>query len=281
MMLHIMRHIDHYLHPSKACLLTQLLGTLVKAMDVLDALGEVAPIGVLDLSRHLGMDKSAVSRILTTLKSRGYVHVRESGKYDIGLRLFELGQTLQERMPVRNVLIPHVDAIAQETGETTFALHYTQGQLAYLYDCVSKHDIRLGERAGMRKPPWNHPAGKAILAFRDEAEVLDELISTRRLDSKGLPTIAAFQRELAKIRKQGYADQHESEIRLISAPIHNQITDRATAALMLGGPAFRISSTRARSLAAVLVRHASQISLALGWTSDANSAIHPKERRRQ
>jgi IclR family transcriptional regulator, KDG regulon repressor len=245
----------------------QLLGTLVKAMDVLDALGEIAPIGVLDLSRHLKMDKSSVSRILTTLKSRGYVIVRENGHYDIGLRVFELGHTLQERMPVRSVLIPHVDAIAQETGETTFALHYTQGQIAYLYDCVSKHDIRLGERAGMRKPPWGHPAGKAILAFREETEVLDDLTTARRVESKGLPTLAGFRSELATIRKQGYAQQRDVELCLISAPVRNLTTHRATAALMIGGPVFRIPPSRVRSLANVLIRHAKEISQELGWQS--------------
>jgi DNA-binding IclR family transcriptional regulator len=245
--------------------MSQLLGTLVKAMDVLDALGEVAPIGVLELSRHLGMDKSSVSRILTTLKTRDYVIARENGQYDIGLRVFELGQTLQERMPVRSVLIPHVEKIAHETGETTFALHYTHGQVAYLYDCVSKHDIRLGERAGMRKPPWGHPAGKSILAFREESETLDALAAARRVESKKLPTIAGFRSELAKIRKQGYAEQRDAEMCLISAPIRNAMTNQATAALMLGGPAFRIPSSRVRSLASTLIRHAKEVSQELGW----------------
>jgi IclR family transcriptional regulator, KDG regulon repressor len=262
-----MRHSLHYYHHSEIPFLTQLLGTLVKAMEVLDALGEVAPIGVLDLSRHLGMDKSGVSRILTTLKTRGYVHVRENGQYDIGLRLFELGQMLQERMPVRNVLIPHVDAIAQETGETTFALHYTQGQIAYLYDRVSTQDIRLGERAGMRKPPWNHPAGKVILAFRDEEGVLEDLAAARQVSPKGLPKPDDFRCELSKIRKQGYAEHRDAETCLISVPVCNELKQQAMAALMLGGPAFRIPAARVRSLARLLMAHAREVSQALGWTA--------------
>ena len=251
--------------------MSQLVGTLVKAMDVLDALGEAAPTGVLELSRRLEMDKSAVSRILTTLKSRGYVHVRENGQYDIGLRLFELGQILQERMPVRDLLIPHVDAIAQETGETTFALHYTQGQIAYLYDCVSAHDIRLGERCGMRAAPWNHPAGRAILAFRKEVEVLNDLTAARRINRKGLPTIAEFRRELAAVRMRGYAEQSDSEKWLLSVPIYNEITNRVTAALMLGGPKFRISSTRKYSFVKILIRHAREVSQSLEWTKVGTS----------
>jgi len=235
-------------------------------MDVLDALGESAPIGVLELSRRLEMDKSAVSRILTTFKSRDYVRVIEDGRYDLGLRLFELGQTMQERMPFRETVIPHVDTIARETGETVFAVHYSQGQIAYLYDCVSTQDIRLGERRGMRASPWNHPAGKAILAHHHEAAVLDALASARRTQRKGLPTVENFRRELARVRKRGYAEQRDADKCLISAAVLNA-THPVSAALMLGGPAFRMAPSRTKSLARTLIQHAREVSRSLGWVA--------------
>ena len=148
----------------------QQVGTLVKAISLLDALSESAPIGVMELSRQLKMDKSGVSRLLMTLKSHNFVRVDEDGRYDLGLRLFELGQVLQGRLPFRQTIIPHVESIARETGETAYAIHYHHGEIAYLYDCVSTQDIRLGERTGIRTAPWNHVAGIAILAFRDEAK---------------------------------------------------------------------------------------------------------------
>jgi len=257
----------HYSHHRGIALASQPVGTLVKAMDVLDALGESAPTGVLELSRRLGMDKSAVSRILTTFKTRGYVHVRENGQYDIGLRLFELGHALQERMPVRDTLIPHVREIARETGETTFAMHYAQGQVTYLYDCVSTQDIRLGERSGWRASPWNHPAGRAILAHREEDVVLADLSAARKQSRAGLPTLDAFRRDMADVRAQGYAEQRDAEKVLISTPILNHVTKRATAALMLGGPAFRISVAQSKSLTTLLRQHCHQISTTLGWIS--------------
>ncbi len=244
--------------------MSQPVGTLVKAMDVLDSLGEAAPVGVLDLSRRLGMDKSAVSRILTTFKSRDYVRVNDDGRYDLGLRLFELGQAMHERMPFRDTVIPHVDAIVRETGETAFAVHFSRGQIAYLYDCVSTHDIRLGERSGMRASPWNHPAGKAILAYHDGDTVLDDLTAVRRRSRKGLPTVDTFRRELAVVRKQGYATQRDAEKCLISVPVLNEV-QQVNAALMLGGPAFRMPRSRTGSLARVLIQHATEASCSLGW----------------
>lgn len=251
--------------------MSQPVGTLVKAMDVLDALGESAPIGVLDLSRRLDMDKSAVSRILTTFKSRDFVRVNNDGRYDLGLRLFELGQAMRDRLPVRETLIPHVDAIAHETGETVFAMHFTQGQVAYLYDCVSKHDIRLGERSGNRATPWQHPAGKVILAYRDENDVLESLAAARRTQRNGLPTIAEFRAEMASVRRQEYVEHRDAEKCLISVPVPNTIR-RVNAALMLGGPAFRIKPSHTRKLVRILTRHAREASCSLGWMKDLSPA---------
>ncbi len=240
------------------------VGTLVKAMNLLDALAESAPIGVMELSRRLEMDKSGVSRLLTTLKSRNYVRVAEDGRYDLGLRLFELGQLLQDRLPFRKAIIPHVDAIASETGETAFAVHYSQGQIAYLYDCVSTQDIRLGERTGMRTSPWNHPAGKAILAYHDEGAVLAELSSARRTGRAGLPTIDAFRRELACIRKQGFAEQRDTDKCLIAVPVLNSAAP-VGAALMVGGPSSRIKPSTIKQLVRIVTHHATEVSRTLGW----------------
>ena len=86
------------------------MGTLVKATNLLDTLAVSAPIGVMELSRRPEMDKSGVSRLLTTLKFRNYVRVGEDGRYDLGLRLFELGQLLQDRLPFRKAIIPRGQA---------------------------------------------------------------------------------------------------------------------------------------------------------------------------
>ncbi len=247
--------------------MSQPVGTLVKAMDVLDLLGESAPLGVNEISRILEMDKSTVSRMLTTLKSRDYVRLSpDRTGYDIGLRVFELGKSVQERMPVREALIPHVDALAEETGETVFALHYSKGLVAYLYDCVSSQDIRLGERSGLRVEPWNHPAGKTILAFRRRDEVMSKFATRRRTSRAGLPTIETFRKEIDRIQQQGYDEQRDEEKSLISVPILNA-TGNVNAALMVGGPIFRMPKKRTKTLVSQLAKHAWEVSRKLDWVN--------------
>ncbi|MCF6314524.1 MAG: IclR family transcriptional regulator [Verrucomicrobiales bacterium] len=242
------------------------VGTLVKAMDILDALGQIGPLGVMDLSRKLKMDKSAVSRLLSTLKSREYVRTLADGRHDLGLRIFELGQILQDRMPVRQTVIPHVEALGRETGETASAAHYHHGQVSYLHDCISDRAIRLGGRVGLRCLPWQDVCGKAILAFCHE----DYVIACHQFDQQAgrsdLPEIGAMLAELAAIRKKGFAIEKNTDSCIIAAAVPS-LHRPCSIALMVGGPASRIKKTDSQKLAKLVIEHAQQTAQSLGWTA--------------
>lgn len=245
------------------------LTTIVKAMRVLEALGDEGPTGVTQLSRRLEMDKSIVSRVLSTLKGHSFVRVLPSGKYDLGLRVFELGQLVIERLPFRSMIIPHVEALAVKTGETAYAGGINQGEVVYLYDAVSEQAIRLGARAGLRRPPWGDAAGRAILAFQDEEEVLADLRAARKAKRGRLPTAAALQRDFAGIRRDGFAADTEGGadgVAAVAAPVRDH-TGRVTAVLGVGGPVARFTTTRVSRLAKTVVEHAQRVSIELGWSS--------------
>ena len=246
------------------------LTTIVKAMRVLEALGDEGPMGVTELSRRLEMDKSIVSRVLSTLRSHSFVRVLGSGKYDLGLRVFELGQMVIERLPFRNMIIPHVEALAAETGETAYAGAINEGEVVYLYDAVSDQAIRLGPRAGLRRPPWEDAIGRTILAFQDEDAVLTDLRAARKAKRGSLPTAASFQRDLAGIRRDGFVAHTEGStggVAAVVAPVRDH-TGRVTAALGVGGPVVRFTSTRVARLAKMVVEHARRVSIELGGICD-------------
>jgi IclR family acetate operon transcriptional repressor len=111
--------------------------------------------------------------------------------------------------------------------------------------------------------------GKAILAF------LPQQVVTSIVEQHGLPAltprtitdVAALQRELARIRKQGYAiDDVENEegIRCVGAPIFDY-RGRPVAALSLSGPAFRLTRERAEGLSGAVRRAARSVSQQLGY----------------
>jgi len=240
------------------------VSTIVKAMDVLDALGNTGPLGVMELSRMLKMDKSGISRLLSTLKSRQYVRVLAGGRHDLGLRLFELGQILQARMPVRQAVIPHVEALNRATGETTSAAHYHLGQVSYLHDAVSNHEIRLGGRVGVRCLPWNDICGKAILAFCPEDYVLQCLEFDKKSGYESLPSPESLLSELAMIRENRCVVEKTEDRCVIAAPLPSK-HQPTFIALMCGGPTSRIKNADIKRLSETAILHAQEASESLGW----------------
>lgn len=240
------------------------VGTLVKAMDVLDALGDTGPLGVMEISRMLSMDKSAVSRLLGTLKSREYVRILSDGRYDLGLRLFELGQILQERMPIRQAVVPHVEALNRDTGETASAAHYHLGHISYLHDAISNQEIRLGGRVGTRCLPWNDICGKTILAFCDEDYVLECLEFDRKSELGPLPSAQSLLSELSGIRKKGYAIEKTKDRCIIAAALPCNHRPNFIA-LMCGGPSSRLKPSDAKQLSETIIHHAREAARSLGW----------------
>lgn len=242
------------------------VGTLVKAMDILDALGQIGPLGVMALSRELKMDKSAVSRLLSTLKSREYVRILADGRHDLGLRVFELGQILQARMPIRQTIIPHVEALGRETNETASAAHYHRGQISYLHDCISDQAIRLGGRVGLRCLPWQDICGKAILASCHDGYVIDCHQFDQQAGRTDIPEIDTVLTELAAIRKEGFAIEKNDESCIIAAAVPSQHRP-SSIAVMIGGPASRIKKADLRKLGKLAIQHAQQAAQSLGWTA--------------
>ncbi len=240
------------------------VGTLIKAMNLLNTLGERGPMGVMDLSRMLDMEKSGVSRLLTTLKSEDYVRVLIDGRYDLGLRLFELGQILQERMPIRRSIIPHVEALARESGETASSAHYHQRYIAYLHDVISEKEIRMGGRVGIRCLPWKDVCGKVILAHCEEEYVLECLKFDRMSGHRPLPSPKAILLELEKIRSRGFAAETTREHSVVAAHIPSEHRPPSLA-MFVGGPSSRIKEANIPDLGIVTALHAKQAAESLGW----------------
>jgi DNA-binding IclR family transcriptional regulator len=63
--------------------------------------------GVTELSRELEINKSTVSKILTTFENNRFlVKNSENRKYRLGLRLFELGSLVADQMDLQKVAYP-------------------------------------------------------------------------------------------------------------------------------------------------------------------------------
>jgi DNA-binding IclR family transcriptional regulator len=235
-------------------------------------------IGISDLAKRLGLAKSTVHRLASTLLEEGMLEQNPvDGKYHPGLALFELGAMVRRKMDFTMEARPFLRTLMEKTGETVHLAILDHDSILYIITHESKQALRMGSKVGTRVPAHSTAVGRALLAFQPEEEL-------ERIIALGLPastpkTIVetkALHRELATVRARNYAiDDEESEIglRSIAAPIRIH-TGAVVAAISIAGPVHRMTRKALLGWSRELVDAADAVSQRLGWQPSRRDPLH-------
>src|SRR6202453_1785435 len=75
-------------------------------------------LGITELSRQLGLGKSTVHRLVTTLTAERLLERGSTpGRYRLGLVLYELGAKVTEHVDLHQAALPVLTTLRHETGE--------------------------------------------------------------------------------------------------------------------------------------------------------------------
>jgi DNA-binding IclR family transcriptional regulator len=194
---------------------------------------------------------------------------RETGRYRLGLRLFEFGSKAIAALDLRGHARPYLDQLQRELGETVFFCILDEGQVLYLEKVESQQSVRTGCTVGSRAPAYCTAVGKAMLAELPEAEVNDIIRrwGLKAITANTITTAAALRSELRAVRSRGYAidnEEKEQGLRCVSAAVRGH-SGTMFAALSVSGPAFRVTKERIPEIAEAVMRVASELSAELGY----------------
>jgi IclR family transcriptional regulator, KDG regulon repressor len=226
-----------------------LTATLAKGLDILEALAELDEIGLSDLARRLKVNGPTLFRILATLVAKGYVQ-KDAGtsRYRLTLKTWELGAKAVARIALRDRARPYLERLAAETGETVH-LSLLQGNGIVIIDKVdSRQPVRVDTFVGQRAPAHCSATGKAILAFDPEALRAVLTSGLAQFTSTTITERRALDRELAEVRKVGWASNREEwrpGVCAVAVPIRNT-TGTGAAALSITVPTARFAARAVR-----------------------------------
>src|SRR5215207_2532136 len=185
--------------------MAQRVQSLDRALDLIEALAGANELGVSELAAQTGLVPSTTHRLLATLVARGYVAQNPvSGRYLLGYKLLELTSGLQDRMArLRTASRPHLEAIQTETGETTNLVVLEGRDVVYVDSVAGTRSVRLFTEIGRAIPAHTSGAGKALLAWRDPAEIA-ALLGNAPLAAatpRTLTTLEALDEDFTRIRR--------------------------------------------------------------------------------
>lgn len=182
-------------------------------------------LGVVELSRLMGLSKGTVHGILSTLCDIGFVEQeRASGKYQLGAAVLQLGTSYLDVNELRNVSINWADALASRSREAVQIGSTLDDKVLIVHQVFRPDDSIQTMEVGSTVPMYCTAIGKVLLAF--DPEEVDELLPTslERYASNTTLSLPQLDIELGDIRHQGWAAEvnefHEGEA-AIAAPIYD------------------------------------------------------------
>lgn len=218
-------------------------------------LSERRHVRVTDAAEHLGVARSTAHRLLGALSYRGFAVQDAHKAYRPGSAFERMALAGPSTPDLRALLHRHVEWLYGELHETCH-LMVLEGNGVRFIDCVeATHVLRIGSRTGMLLPAHCTSGGKALLAELS-TDQLTALYPRDLLDSPAGPAMrrAALQRQLATVRRRGYATNFEESERGIVA-VGTCIRDsagRAVAGLAVAVPSVRCARTDIPVLAKVV-----------------------------
>jgi DNA-binding IclR family transcriptional regulator len=226
-----------------------------------------APAGLKQLAQSAALHPSTAHRILTAMVKDRMVERVDPGSYRLGMRLIELGNLAKSRVSVREHALPFMRELHAATGEAVNLSVRREDEIVYIERSSSgRAMMRVVNVIGGRAPLHITAVGKLFL-LEDGADGLREYAKRTKLPGStrnSLTSLAALAKELEKVRRQGYAVDHEEAelgVRCIGAGIRDD-DGALVAGLSVSAPAERMKT----NWSPLVQSTAEKISRSIGWS---------------
>ncbi|GMA55642.1 IclR family transcriptional regulator [Alicyclobacillus sacchari] len=246
------------------------LSSLKNALHALKCFTTDEPeLGITQIAEKLGLSKSTVHRVMTTLAEEGFARRDESThRYRLGLSVLSLGGIIMSNLEICREGQHLLEEFVNRFDETVHLAVLEDYATVYVSKLECKHPVQIATHLGRKNPLHCTSSGKVILAYQDSA-MIEEVIQ-RGLSPMTPNTITnpdQLRQVLAQIRNDGYAFSR-SELRegvhSVAAPVRDY-TRQVIGAVTAVGPAARFTDEKMKSLAKTLISISKEISSRLGY----------------
>lgn len=253
------------------------LQTVQKIGPVLDLFTVQRPEwGVSEVAAAIEVPRSSAHALLSSLVDTGLLQCRARGRYRLGWRVVELGETLRGSTDLRGCAAPALERLVEKYGETTHLAVMDRWNVLYVDKVLGNHNITVqGARVGTRLDAHSTAVGKVLLAPLEEAELRRYLAlrPLRRLTGTTTTDPRALAATLAGVRTSGVAvDLGETvgEVHCVAAPVRDDLGS-VVAAVSMSVPATRFAQRRPH-LERAVVTAAHEVTRALADAGDHSPA---------
>ncbi|WP_428025766.1 IclR family transcriptional regulator [Arcobacter sp.] len=197
--------------------------SLIKGLSILKSIMKsTKPLTANYLCQTLDIDKSTMSRLITTLVSEGFIEYVENSKE---LVLSDIMKNISQK-EIRDKIVGKTSALLDEifylTDECSYIGILDNNAVLYLNQVdKSNRVLKTKNSIGLHAPLHTNAFGKILLAF----EKIDlKTLDLKKYTANTITTVTRLQKEIDLVKQRGYAigfEEYEFGLFSIAVPYFN------------------------------------------------------------
>lgn len=225
-----------------------------RLFQTMELLADRGALGLMELSKELGLNKSTAHRVVSSLIYMGYAKQnQENGKYEMTFKVVDLSNKIMAKVDIVNRVKPYLKQLMLRSGETVHFVERDGCEAVYIDKVEAyQNSVQMVSRIGSRIPVYCSGVGKAMAAVLSLPEVqhIWEESEIVRCTPYTITNYEEFLESLDEVRKKGYAldnEENETGVRCIAAALPGR-TGEAQYAFSISAPINRMDNDRIREL---------------------------------
>lgn len=204
----------------------QYVQSLARGLSVIRAFDtDHSEMTLSDIARRTGLTRATSRRFLLTLVELGYVRT-DDRLFTLTAKVLELGFSYLSSLSLPEIAQPHLEQLAAGIHESTSASVLDGSDIVYVARVPTRRIMSVRINIGTRFPAYATSMGRVLLSGFTPEELDAHLANPgfEGFTSHTITSRVALEKELAKVRKQGFAivDQElEVGLRSIAVPIRH------------------------------------------------------------
>lgn len=230
-----------------------------------------------EMVNELNMSRGTVHRLLITTQARGLIeHNPETNRYQLGIKLYTLGNIVANNLAIKKEAAPFMRKVANQTGETLYLIIRKDYEALCIERIEGHNFVKIIDLDVGKRIPLNIGGGlKILLAYMNDQDIKEWLNNgyMEAWTDKSLVNPDLIWKEIYTIRENGYSLSYEDVTNgaaAIGAPIRDY-QGCVIGAISISGSTVNYAGDKRKHFIDVIVNAGQEISdrLALQKFDDA------------
>jgi len=239
-----------------------------KAIAILNGISKNGKMNIQEIHSELGIPKTTVFVIMSTLERHALIEKLADGKYVLGHGVMQWGMSYSRQSDIKDIARPHLQKLVDGTPFTAHLAVLMNDQPVYIDKSEGSGFVRFATMPGQALPIHSSGVGKALASGLSDEEIARAIAAAADVpETKRAQVIEKLQEDVSFIREHGYSiedEQMEEGIRCIGAPIYGP-TGRVIASLSLTALSKDLPAIKFQSVGEQVKATAMSISEEMGY----------------